>query len=125
MKPLVQRVTAMLRGKMLTTVGIGRFDYMGRFQPFGTVDFEVDYKQGPSGLWVATANGVQVPFVHHSPRIITHAGLFIFDRWYLDELPKEHQRGMAYGDVAVFSTEHIIEEPRNGETGTPEILPDR
>lgn len=115
MKPLAQRVSAMLTGKMLTTVGIGRLDYVGRFQPFGYLDIEVDYKQEPSGLWSATAHDIKVPYQHPSPRIITHAGLYVFDRWYLDELPKRFQHVMTDGDVATFSTSHIIEAPVRSE----------
>lgn len=111
MKPLAQRVSAMLTGKMLTTVGIGRLDYIGRFQPFGYLDTEIEYKQEPSGLWSATARDVEVPYLHPSPRIITHAGLYVFDRWYIDELPKELQRAMTDNDVATFSTHHIIDTP--------------
>lgn len=111
MKPLAQRVSAMLRGKMLTTVGIGRFDYIGRFQPFGWADVEIDYKQDPAGHWIATASGVKVPYLHDSPRIITHAGVYVFDRWYVDELPKQFQRAMTKADVATFSSEHAIEGP--------------
>ena len=115
MKPLAQRVSAMLTGKMLTTVGIGRLDYVGRFQPFGCLDIEIEYKQEPSGLWSATAHNVKVPYQHPSPRIITHTGLYVFDRWYIDELPKEFQRAMTYSDVATFSTSHIIEAPELSE----------
>ena len=111
MKPLAQRVSAMLTGKMLTTVGLGRLDYVGRFQPFGHIDVEIECKQEPSGLWVATARDVKVPYKHLSPRIITHAGLFVFDRWYIDELPKRFQHVMTDGDVATFSTSHVIEAP--------------
>lgn len=111
MEPLAQRVSAMLTGKMLTTVGIGRLDYVGRFQPFGCLDIEVEYRQDPSGLWSATAHDIKVPYQHPSPRIITHAGLYVFDRWYIDELPEKFQHAMTDGDVATFSTSHIIEAP--------------
>lgn len=109
--PLAQRISAMLTGKVLTTVGIGRLDYVGRFQPFGFVDTELEYKQEPSGLWSVTATNIKVPYQHPSPRIITHAGLYVFDRWYIDELPKKFQHAMNDSDVATFSTSHIIEAP--------------
>lgn len=111
MKPLAQRVSAMLTGKVLTTVGIGRLDYVGRFQPFGFVDTELEYKQEPSGLWSVTAHDIKVPYQHPSPRIITHAGLYVFDRWYLDELPKKFQHALNDSDVVTFSTSHVIEAP--------------
>lgn len=111
MKPLAQRVSAMLTGKMLTTVGIGRLDYIGRFQPFGWIDSEVEYKQNPAGQWVATVRGITVPYMHPSPRIITHAGIFVFDRWYIDELPKSQMAAMQLGEAVRFDSEHVIEAP--------------
>lgn len=115
MKPLAQRVSAMLTGKILTTVAIGRFDYVGRFQPFGWVDVPVDYRQNSAGQWVASVEAIRVPYRHSSPRIVTHAGIYVFDRWYIDELPKEFQCVMTDRDAATFSSEHVIEAPVSEE----------
>lgn len=109
MKPLAMRVAAILSGKAVAIGGIGRLDYVGRFTPFGTAEIEVDIVQDGEG-WKAVANNIRIPYTHDSPRIITHVGIFIFDRWYWDALGNPPGHALTEGDVAEFSAEYLIRE---------------
>lgn len=101
-------VAAKLSGKMPVVLGIGRLNYVGRFQPFGQAEFEATVYQGPDGFWVAKAEKAAVPYEHPSPRIITHVGVFLYDRWLIDEMPKG--RTMTDSDVATFTFECTLPE---------------
>lgn len=101
-------VAAKLSGKMPVVLGIGRLDYVGRFQPFGQAEFEATVYQGPDGFWVAKAEKAAVPYEHPSPRIITHVGMFMYDRWLIDEIPKA--RTMTDSDVATIDVEYPLPE---------------
>lgn len=59
-----------------------------------------------SGLpkWRAVA----VQYEHLSPRIITHVGMFMYDQWFIDEMPKG--RHMDPNDVATFTVEYPLPE---------------
>ena len=109
MKPLAMRVAAILSGKTVAIGGIGRLDYVGRFTPFGTAEVEVEIKQDGEG-WQAVANNIRIPYTHGSPRIITHAGIFIFDRWYWDALANPTERALTEGDVVSLSVSYLIRE---------------
>ena len=101
-------VAAKLSGKMPVVLGIGRLNYVGRFQPFGQAEFEATVYQGPDGFWVAKAEKAAVPYEHPSPRIITHVGVFLYDRWLIDEMPKG--RTMTDSDVVTFTFECTLPE---------------
>lgn len=108
MDPRAMLVAAKLSGKMPVVLGIGRLNYVGRFQPFGQAEFEATVYQGPDGFWVAKAEKAAVPYEHPSPRIITHVGVFLYDRWLIDEMPKG--RTMTDSDVATFTFECTLPE---------------
>ena len=108
MDPRAALVAAKLSGKMPVVLGIGRLNYVGRFQPFGQAEFEATVYQGPDGFWVAKAEKAAVPYEHPSPRIITHVGMFMYDRWLIDEMPKG--RHMEPNDVATFTVEYPLPE---------------
>lgn len=108
MDPRAALVAAKLSGKMPVVLGIGRLDYVGRFQPFGQAEFEATVYQGPGGFWVAKAEKAAVPYEHPSPRIITHVGMFMYDRWLIDEIPKA--RTMTDSDVATIDVEYPLPE---------------
>lgn len=108
MDPRAALIAAKLSGKMPVVLGIGRLDYVGRFQPFGQAEFEATVYQGPDGFWVAKVESAAVPYEHPSPRIITHVGVFMFDRWLIDEMA--NGRSMELNDVATFTTEHPLPE---------------
>lgn len=101
-------VAAKLSGKMLVVLGIGRLDYVGRFQPFGQAEFEATVYQGPDGFWVAKAENASVPYAHPSPRLITHVGMFMYDQWFIDEISEG--RNMMLNDVATFTVECPLPE---------------
>lgn len=108
MDPRAALVAAKLSGKMLVVLGIGRLDYIGRFQPFGQAEFEAAVYQGPDGFWVAKVEKAAVPYEHPSPRIITHVGMFMYDRWIIDEITQP--RAMTDSDVVTFTIEHPLPE---------------
>lgn len=108
MDPRAALVAAKLSGKMPVVLGIGRLDYVGRFQPFGRAVFEATVYQGPDGLWVAKVEKAAVPYEHPSPRIITHVGMFMYDHWLIDEIPKSW--AMTDGSVATFTVEYPLPE---------------
>ena len=108
MDPRVALVAAKLSGKMPVTVGIGRLDYTDRFQPFGQAEFEATVYQGPDGFWVAKVEKAAVPYEHPSPRIITHVGMFMYDRWIIDGM--SDVQIMEPNDVASFTIEHPLPE---------------
>ena len=74
----------------------------------GQAEFEATVHQGPDGFWVAKAEKAAVPYEHPSPRIITHVGMFVYDRWLIDEMPKG--RNMGPKDVATFTVEYPLPE---------------
>lgn len=108
MDPRAALVAAKFSGKMPVVVGIGRLDYVGRFQPFGQAEFEATVYQGPDGFWVAKVESAAVQYEHLSPRIITHVGMFMYDQWFIDEMPKG--RYMDPNDVATFTVEYPLPE---------------
>ena len=108
MDPRAALVAAKLSGHMPVVLGIGRLDYAGRFQPFGQAEFEATVYQGPDGFWVAKVESVAVQYEHLSPRIITHVGMFMYDQWFIDEMPKG--RYMDPNDVATFTVEYTLPE---------------
>lgn len=108
MDPRAALVAAKLSGKLLVVLGIGRLDYVGQFQPFGQAEFEATVYQGPDGFWVAKAEKAAVPYEHPSPRIITHVGMFMYDRWLLGEIPKACT--MTDSDVATLDVEFPLPE---------------
>ena len=108
MKPLAMRVAAILSGKTVAIGGIGRLDYVGRFTPFGTAEVEVEIKQSAEG-WQVVADNIRIPYTHSSPRIITHAGIFVFDRWYYDALTAPTERGLTEGDIVSLSVSYKID----------------
>ena len=108
MDPRAALVAAKLSGKLPVVLGIGRLDYVGRFQPFGQAEFEATVYQGPDGFWVAKAEKAAVPYDHPSPRIITHVGMFVYDRWLIDAIPKP--RTMTDSDVATIDVEYPLPE---------------
>lgn len=110
MNPLATRISAMLTGRTKVIAAIGRLDYVGRFQPFGTVDVEASVTQSPSGLWEVSIEDVVVPYTYDSPRIITHVGVFVFDRWQLDKLVGEGKL-MKPSDMARVSIRQQVGEP--------------
>lgn len=108
MDPRAALVAAKLSGRMPVVLGIGRLDYVGRFQPFGQAEFHATVYQGPDGFWVAKVESAAVPYQHPSPRIITHVGMFMYDRWIIDEIPQP--RAMTDSDVATFTVEYPLPE---------------
>ena len=108
MDPRAALVVAKLSGKMPVTVGIGRLDYTGRFQPFGQAEFEATVLQSPGGFWVAKVEKAAVPYEHPSPRIITHVGMFMYGRWFTDVIPQP--RAMTDSDVVAFAVEYPLPE---------------
>lgn len=110
MDPRAALVAAKLSGKMPVTVGIGRLDYTGRFQPFGQAEFEATVYQGPDGFWVAKVERAAVPYEHPSPRIITHVGMFMYDQWFIDELPTTRKSVMTDLQSATFTVEYPLPE---------------
>lgn len=108
MDPRSALVAAKLSGKMSATVGIGRLDYIGRFQPFGQAEFDGTVHENEDGLWVVTITNAAVPYQHPSPRIITHVGMFVYDRWLFDPAP--HSQLMGPSDVATFSVQYPLPE---------------
>lgn len=108
MDPRAALVAAKLSGKMPVVLGIGRLDYVGRFQPFGQAEFEATVYQSPDGFWVAKAEKAAVPYEHPSPRIITHVGMFMYDRWLIDEIPKALT--MTDSDMATIDVEYPLPE---------------
>lgn len=108
MDPRAALVAAKLSGRMSVVLGIGRLDYVGRFQPFGQAEFDATVYQGPDGFWVAKVESAAVPYQHPSPRIITHVGMFMYDRWLTDQMPDG--RTMSENDVATFTVEYPLPE---------------
>lgn len=108
MDPRAALVAAKLSGKMPVVLGIGRLDYTGRFQPLGQVEFEAMVYQSPDGFWVAKAEKAAVPYDHLLPRIVTHVGMFMYDRWLVNAMP--NARGMEPNDVATFTFEYPLPE---------------
>lgn len=108
MDPRAALVAAKLSGRMPVVLGIGRLDYTDRFQPFGQAEFDATVYQGPDGFWVAKVESAAVPYQHPSPRIITHVGMFMYDRWLIDEMPDG--RTMSEKDVATFTVEYPLPE---------------
>ena len=108
MDPRAALVAAKLSGHMPVVLGIGRLDYVGRFQPFGQAEFDATVYQGPDGFWVAKVESAAVPYQHPSPRIITHVGMFMYDRWLTDQMPG--WRTMSEKDVATFTVEYPLPE---------------
>ena len=108
MDPRATLVAAKLSGHMPVVLGIGRLDYVGRFQPFGQAEFDATVYQGPDGFWVAKVESAAVPYQHPSPRIITHVGMFMYDRWLTDQMPDG--RTMSEKDVATFTVEYPLPE---------------
>jgi hypothetical protein len=49
-----------------------------------------------------------VPYQHPSPRIITHVGMFMYDRWLTDQMPDG--RTMSEKDVAIFTVGYPLPE---------------
>ena len=105
-------IAGKLTGKMKAIAGIGRLDYTNRFQPFGQTEIEVSVVYA-NGVWVAQTGRIQVPYEHPSPRIITHVGVFLYDRWLIDEAPRQ-PRAMELGDIATFEAVHPLPEIDNG-----------
>lgn len=108
MDPRASLVAAKLSGRMPVVLGIGRLDYVGRFQPFGQAEFDATVYQGLDGFWVAKVESAAVPYEHSSPRIITHVGMFMYDRWLIDEVPKGQHMGP--NDVSTFTVEYPLPE---------------
>ncbi len=108
MDPRAALVAAKLSRHMPVVLGIGRLDYVGRFQPFGQAEFDATVYQGPDGFWVAKVESAAVPYQHPSPRIITHVGMFVYDRWLTDQMPDG--RTMSKKDVATFTVEYPLPE---------------
>lgn len=105
-------VAGKLTGKMKAIAAIGRMDYTDRFQPFGQTEIDVAL-QYVGDKWVAKTGRIQVPYDHPSPRIITHVGIFLYDRWLLDEAPKQ-TRAMVLGDRATFEAVYTLPETSHG-----------
>lgn len=108
MDPRAALVAAKLSGKMPVVLGIGRLDCVDRFHPLGQVEFEATVYQGPYGFWVAKAEEVAVPYQHPSPRIVTHVGMFMHDRWIIDEMFEG--RSMGPNEVATFTFRYPLPE---------------
>ena len=108
MDPRAALVAAKLSGHMPVVLGIGRLDYVGRFQPLGQAEFDATVYQGPDGFWVAKVESAAVPYQHPSPRIITHVGMFMYDRWLTAQMPDG--RTMSEKDVATFTVEYPLPE---------------
>lgn len=108
MDPRAALVAAKLLGRMSVVLGIGRLDYVGRFQPFGQVELCATVSQGPEGLWTVSVGSATVPYQHPSPRIVTHVGMFLYDRWLVDEMPKG--KTLLPGDAAVLTAEYPLPE---------------
>lgn len=112
-------VAAKITGKLPVIVAVGRPDPIGRFVPFGQVEAVADVFMGEDG-WRLAIQNVKVPYLHESPRIITHVGVFTPDGWLLDDLPKTEQFLGEVGRVFTMSIEHplpeIFDDP-GAETG--------
>jgi len=77
---------AKLTGKLEVIVAVGRIDSIGRFKPFGQAYVVADV-QHKEGEWEVEVAGAVVPYLHPSPRLVTHVGTFIVNRWFIDPLP--------------------------------------
>lgn len=110
MDPKAALIAAKLTGRMRVVVAVGRLDYVGRFQPFGQEEVEVEVSANADNIWTAKAERVRVAYDHPSPRIITHVGMFVYDRWLLDRLTAGSDVSMRLGESVVFDIEHPLPE---------------
>lgn len=111
MDPKAALIAAKLTGRLETIVALGRLDYVGRFQPFGTQEVVAAVRLGEDGLWVARVENARVTFSHDSPRIITHGGMLLYNGWVYDALPVgSYKYYMRAGETATFTVEYPLPE---------------
>ena len=90
-------VAGLLTESMDVTVAIGRLDYGGRFQPFGSRDVKAGVFKENGNVYAKYIGSIAYQW--ESPRIITHIAMLISDGWLV--LPVRSINGgfhMSLGD---------------------------
>jgi len=102
-------VAAKLSGHIPVTLGVGRIGYTGTFEPFGQVEAIATVAIGEHELWWVSVEKAHITYTHESPRIITHVGMFIHDRWLIDPIQPEG-RLVNVNDMIVASLQYPLPE---------------